>query len=109
MTMPKEWKAKNAGNTPRKESAEEKKWIVDRIDYLLQGILEETQNAKDYVVKKLTENHPQTIDRTRNRILAVIGFAVTLLISIKDFSQMAMFKDWLLIFIIISLSSAVTL
>jgi hypothetical protein len=106
MTMPKGWSKRNNRDTPKTGNIEEKKWIVSRIDYFLQETLEETQAAKDYLIKRLTENHPKTIDRRRNKILAGIGFAVTLLVSIKDFSQMAMFKDWLLTFVIVGLSAA---
>jgi hypothetical protein len=105
MTMPKGWKPKKSRNIPKIWTIEDKKWIVSRIDYFIQETLEETQAAKDYVVKMLTENHPKTIDRRRNKILAAIGFAVTFLVSIKDFSQMAMFKDWLLTLVIFSLFS----
>ena len=65
---------------------------MGRIDYFLQESLEETQAAKEFIVKELTEKYPKTIDRRQNKILAAIGFAVTLLVSIKDFSQMALFK-----------------
>jgi hypothetical protein len=36
MTMPKGWKPKNNWNIQKNENIEDKKWIVDRIDYLLQ-------------------------------------------------------------------------
>jgi len=69
--------------------------------------LEEIQAAKDFTVKKLFESYPKTIDRRRNQILVAIGSVVTLLVSIKDFSQIALFNDWLLIIVIVSLSSGV--
>jgi hypothetical protein len=84
-----------------------KRWKLDRIDKYIQTVLEELRGTKEYYVTSYTEDYPKTFQRKRNQILAGIGFVVTLLVSIRDFSQVTPFKDLILLIVIITLSSGI--